>query len=53
MDLFSKWVETYAMPLLHSWRATELFYNYIVNHWAKLHYVQMDNGAENFFFSFC
>ena len=46
MDPFSKWVEIYAVPSLHSWRAAKFLYNYLVAHWGKPCYIQMDNGAE-------
>ena len=32
---FSKRVETYTMPLLHSWRAAKFLYNDLVGHWGK------------------
>ena len=39
MDLFSKWVETCTIPLLHSWRAAEFLYDDLVAHWDKPYYV--------------
>ena len=46
VDPFSKWVETHAMPLLHSWRAAEFLYDDLVAHWGKPCYVWTDNGTE-------
>ena len=46
MDPFSKWVEIYAIPSLHSWRAAEFLYEDLVARWGKPRYVQTDNGAE-------
>ena len=46
VDLFSKWVEIYAMPSLHSWRAAEFLYNDLVARWGKLHHVWSDNSAK-------
>ena len=46
MDPFSKWVETHAMPLLHSWRAAQFLYDDLVAHWGKPCYVQTDNGTK-------
>ena len=43
MDSFSKRVETFAVPLLHSWRAAEFMYNDVVAHRGKLCYVCMNN----------
>ena len=51
VDPFSKWVETHAMPLLHSWRAAEFLFDDLVALWGKPHYVQMDNST-NFVASF-
>ena len=36
VDPFSKWVETYVVPLLYSWRAAEFLYNDVVTRWEKL-----------------
>ena len=46
LDPFSKWVETHAVPPLHSWRVAEFLYNDLVAHWGKPHYVWTNNGAE-------
>ena len=46
LDLFSKWVETYIMPSLHSWRATEFLYDDLVIRWGKPHYIWTDNSAK-------
>ena len=51
MDLFSNWVETCAMPLLHSWGATEFLYNDMVTCWGSPCYVWIDNST-NFVDSF-
>ena len=32
VDPFSMWVETYAVPLLHSWRVAEFLYDDLVAH---------------------
>ena len=45
IDPFSKWVEVKPVPLLHSWRTAEFFYN-ICSHWGKLAYVRTGNGPE-------
>ena len=46
MDLFSKWVDTLAVPSLHSWRAAKFLYDDLVASWGKPHYVQTDNCTE-------
>ena len=46
VDPFSKWVETHAVPLLHSWRAAKFLYDDLVARWGKPHYVRIDNSAE-------
>ena len=46
MDPFSKWVEIYTVPSLHSWRVAKFLYDDLVAHWGKPHYIQTDNGAE-------
>ena len=51
MDLFSKWVETHAIPSLHSWRAAEFLYDDLVAHWGKPCYIQIDDST-NFAGSF-
>ena len=38
-------METHAVPLLHSWRASKFLYDDLVTYWGKLHYVQTDNGT--------
>ena len=42
---FSKWVQTHAMPSMHSWRATKLLYDDLVACWGKPCYVCTDNGT--------
>ena len=37
------------MPLLHSWRATELIYNDLVAHWGKPHYIWTDDMLQEGF----
>ena len=32
MDLFSKWVKTYAVPLVHIWRAAKFLYDDVIAH---------------------
>ena len=46
MDPFSKWVEIYAMPSLHSLRVAKFLYDDLVAHWGKPHYIQTNNGTE-------
>ena len=46
IDPFCKWVETHAVPLLHSWRAIELLYDNLYTQWGKPYYVWTDNGVE-------
>ena len=46
MDHFSKWVETHAMPLLHSRMTAKFLYNDLVARLGKPCYVQTDNGTE-------
>ena len=46
MDSFSKWVETHAMPFLHSLRAAEFLYDDLVARWGKLCYIWTDNSAK-------
>ena len=46
MDPFSKWVETQAVPLLHSWRAAKFLYNDLVACWGKPYYIRTDNGTK-------
>ena len=46
MHPFSKWVETRAVPSLHSWRAAESLYDDLVAYWGKRCYVRTDNGTE-------
>ena len=46
MDPFSKWVEIYAVPFLHSWRAAKFLYNDLAARWGKPHYIWTDNSAE-------
>ena len=46
MELFSKWVDTHAMPSLHSQRAIKFLYNNVVTQQVKLNYVCMDNGIK-------
>ena len=43
---FSKWVETYTVPLLYIWRATEFLYDDLVACWGKPCYVRTDNGTK-------
>ena len=52
---FSKWVETWAVPLLHSWRASKFLYDDLVAHWGKPRYVWTDNSAKfvGSFVQFC
>ena len=44
--LFSKWVETYAVTLLYSWRAAEFLYDDLIACWGKLRYIRTDNGTK-------
>ena len=46
VDLFSKWLQTYAVPSLHSWRATEFLYDDLVTCWGKSCYIWIDNSAK-------
>ena len=46
IDPFSKWVETHAVPLLHSWRAVKFLYDNLVAHWGKPRYIWTDNGTK-------
>ena len=46
MDPFSKWVEIYALPSLHSWRAADFLYDDLVARWGKPCYIWTGNGAE-------
>ena len=46
VDPFSKWVNTCAVPLLHSWRAAELLYDDLVACWGKLHFIWTDNSVK-------
>ena len=45
VDPFSKWVEAWPVPSLHSWRAVE-FLEDIMHQWGKPRYVRTDHGSE-------
>ena len=46
VEPFSRWVETHAMPLLHSYRTAKFLYNDVVTCWGKPCYVQIDNSTK-------
>ena len=46
VELFSKWVDTHTVLLLHSWRAAEFLYNDVFAHWSKPYYAWIDNDGK-------